>query len=272
MCQMFRLLHMDFKHCLFRWKNLTLLASCMFLLYASISEKIQALWKYGIIEGGNGAIEILFELLYFDRFKGVLITLLATICSYVISDEISTGFCDHVFVREVGIQRYMASKLLVNAISVVCFCILSFTLFVISLSHFFPMSGHKDYIFVGYYSDIYKADTYWLVAVLAGLQFGLAGLFLIQIGIMVSVLLPRKVISIAIPYIIYSFLYTLHGDTLNIPGWLDYFLLSSCWEVLPVHSFLPNFVCSNLMLLTSVLLTGFVCIWLAQRRHANGYF
>lgn len=272
MHQMIHLFHMDFRHCFTRWKNLALFASCILLLYVSMHEKIQALLLYGKKEGVYEAAEVLFELLYFDRFKGVLITLLAAVCSYVISDEIRTGFCDHVFDRGIGICRYMASKLLVNAISVLGFCIFSFTLFVISLNTVYPVSGQKSYVYVGYFSDIYQADTYWFVAALAGLQFGLAALFLIQIGIMVSVFFPQKVISIAIPYIVYSFLYTLHGGTLIIPGWLDYFLLSSCWEVLSVHSFFPNFICSILILLTSVLLTGFLCTWLAGRRHENGYF
>ena len=272
MRKMMKLVCMDLVHCLCRWKNLFLLFSCMLLLYASIHEKLAALWKYGKTAGAYEAAEILFEVLYFDRFKGILVTLFAALCSYVMSDEIRTGFCTHVLSRGIKVRTYAVSKLLANAVTVIVFCQISFILYTVTLNQFYPAAGLKDNPYVGYFGEIYRADTYWLIAVFAGLQFGLASLVLIHVGIMVSVVFPKKIISVAIPYIVYSFLFTLSGQNISIPSWLDFFLLSSCVDVLRVGRFLPNFICSNLILLFMALLTGIVCTGLAEWRHSHGFF
>ena len=272
MRKMTKLACMDLRHCLCRWKNLLLLFSCLLLLYASIHEKLAALLKYGKIEGSYEAAEILFEVLYFDRFKGILVTLFAALCSYVMSDEIRTGFCTHVLSRGIEVRTYAVSKLLANAVIVIVFCQLSFVLYTVTLNQFYPVTGLRENRYVGYFEEIYSAGTYWLTAAFAGLQFGLASLVLIHTGIMVSVVFPKKIISVAIPYIVYSFLFTLSGKNINIPSWLDYFLLSSCADVLRVGRFLPNFIYSNLILLLMAVLTGIVCTWLAEWRHSHGYF
>ncbi|MBQ8638422.1 MAG: hypothetical protein IJ468_04575 [Lachnospiraceae bacterium] len=262
------MIKMDLYRCFAAKRIWLILVLVPILMCGCIHDSILACMKYNLDPYVSGPSKLM-EVLYFDRFKAVMVVMLSGIYTFGISDDLQYSFQKQILGRGVSVESYVVSKLIANAIAILFVTISGFLLFLAIISPYFPLRGGAGWngSWTGFYSVIEKGPFPWLYGVLTGFQFGLAIVFLSNIGIFVSIFAPSRYVAIAIPYILFYILYAFTGI---LPMSLDFWSISSCWIVLGTNDFWPNFIYSNGILIAAQMVTAAGCLWAMNRRKKNG--
>lgn len=234
------------------------------IMMGCIHESILAQLKYNMVNPSSGPAKLM-ELLYFDRFKSIMVILLSGIYAFGISDDLQQQFMPTIMARGVTSFDYVTSKIAANTLAIVSASMGGFLFFLILISPLFPLEGREGFQsgVTGFYSVVETGDFPWMYGVLSGLQFGLAISFLTNISMMISIWVPSRYIAIAIPYVLF---YILYAFTMVLPRQIDFWWLSSCWIVLQTDDFWLNFLYSNGILILGGCIATIGCLLSMDRR------
>ena len=123
------------------------------------------------------SIQHVLYVLYFDRFKAVMIAVLSLLCAGSVYEDISSGFFLFQKLRVGRIERYVISKIAANMFLVTTATIGGIWLFVAFVRPLMPLVGNNPQQNIVEYYDIYQTLGPILYLAAMGLIFGLSASF-----------------------------------------------------------------------------------------------
>lgn len=240
------------------WKFWITVLMIPIIMYLNISETLQLIFENKQFRF-VGAMEKIMEILIFDRFKGIMVVLLSSLFCSSISEELNSRFLRMALIR-VSIKRYVFSKIIVNALSVIAATVLGFFLFTVLSSPFMSIVGitlrSEDF---GYFQEIIDSPMPWMYAVLVGMLFGMFIVFLTTVSLWISVYHPDKYLTLAAPVCLF---YILYAVTTIIPiQELNMWYISSGVQVLKTGtSFIVNYLYGMGVFLLLTVAAGYGCL------------
>ena len=102
------------------------------------------------------SIQHVLYVLYFDRFKAVMIAVLSLLCAGSVYEDISSGFFLFQKLRVGRIERYVISKIAANMFLVTTATIGGILLFVAFVRPLMPLVGNNPQQDIVEYYDIYQ--------------------------------------------------------------------------------------------------------------------
>ena len=123
------------------------------------------------------SIKHVLYVLYFDRFKAVMIAVLSLLCAGSVYEDISSGFFLFQKLRVGRIERYVISKIAANMFLVTTATIGGIWLFVAFVRPLMPLVGNNPQQDIVEYYDIYQTLGPILYLAAMGLIFGLSASF-----------------------------------------------------------------------------------------------
>lgn len=188
------------------------------------AESIQSGYLVGY--GGAGIVEILGSALSFDKFKIVLVILLAAFYADSFCRDDNTHYL-RMILNRTDLVFYTQARFLTNTLFVTAVSILGFVLSALLLLPFFSMVPLvREY---DCYYDTLAMDFPWLYVLLMGVQFGLLAAAFSSIGLAFSAFQPNSFVSIGMAGLAFFL------SASYIPE-------SSVFDVLPVVSLAPSFL------------------------------
>lgn len=184
-----------------------------------------------IINGGerehiNGIVQILSSTLVFDKFKLILVFLMAGIYTNSFCADDSSHYLRMILSRT-DATTYTQSRFLANTVSIIAASVSGFLLTTLLLSLFFPIT-RLDGEYYGYYY-VLAMDFPLLYIVIMGIQFGLVVAACCSIGLLFSTFQANKFVSIALP----GFVFFLA---------VSYISGESVFDVLALVAMAPSFI------------------------------
>ncbi|WP_099468612.1 hypothetical protein [Konateibacter massiliensis] len=249
----FNMMKMNLFQSIISFKFIVLTCGIILVFYASAWDTLQLLIK-GKFSGYSSMVSLFSSIIGLDRFKSVIIILLASIYTSSFCEDWNSRFL-HMIVARSSVRMYAWARLTANACAILFSFLGSVLVFSISFSYLFhlPMVNHKEILQIisnfSPYENIVKNYPGILYILLITLIFGLSVVFLCTVGMVFTVYFPNKFVAIAMPFIAY---YILCSLTLFFPEPLSFFGLSTGVKLIPLGA-LGNF------LYTIGVLTG---LWL----------
>lgn len=196
----------------------------MAILLAGQTETIQSGYLVGY--GGAGVVEILGNALSFDKFKIVLVILLAAFYTDSFCKDDNTHYL-RMILNRTNIVYYTQARFLTNTLFVTIVSVLGFILSAIILMPFFSMVPLLR-TYDCYYNDL-AMNFPWMYVLLMGVQFGILVSAVSSIGLAFSVFQPNSFVSIGMTGLVFFL------SASYIPE-------SSVFDVLPIVSLAPSFI------------------------------
>ncbi len=180
-------------------------------------------------EKRKGIIEILGNALLFDKFKIVLVVLLAALHTNSFCKDDNTHYL-RMILNRTNIVYYTWARFLTNMAVVIILSVLGFILSAVVLFPFFPIiSLFQDYDC--YYKEL-ALNYHFLYIIFMGFQFGIVVAAFSSIGLAFSTFQPNAFVSIGIAGLVFFL------SASYIPP-------ESVFDVLPLISMAPSFIKSD---------------------------
>ena len=204
------------------------------------------------------SIQHVLYVLYFDRFKAVMIAVLSLLCAGSVYEDISSGFFLFQKLRVGRIERYVISKIAANMFLVTTATIGGIWLFVAFVRPLMPLVGNNPQQDIVEYYDIYQTLGPILYLAAMGLIFGLSASFFTSFGLWIVFYMPDRFAAHAISFLVY---YGLLSITDFLPKELDIWNLTSAAKMLRMtDSSFWNYLYSVSLLLVLNAISGIV-LW-----------
>lgn len=234
------LLHMDFVRAVCSWRFFALTIGLWLICLASAADIIQLAIEYPENRSMFCSTAEIMKMLGFDRFKTVMVVILAGIYSTSYSDDWNCRYFRCILYRT-DLHSYALSKILITIGSVVLSTILGFLLFIISM---FPLMelypSEQSVSWYGAYQQLAMQQPIFFV-IIVGWNFGLSAALLAVVGLWISVKQPSGMAAIGGAFLTFYFLYAM---SLIVPYFLAFEMISARPSVLffdqPILSFLYN--------------------------------
>ena len=217
-------LRSDLMRCFHLKKIVFILVSFVMVLLIGQTEYIQSGYKSGY--GATGIINILGNALAFDKFKIVLVLLLATLYTDSFCKDNNTHYLRMILNRTKTVS-YTQARFIINTLFIIFISILGFILSAVILMPFFSMIPLFDEY--DCYYNILAMKYPFLYIILMGFQFGILVAAFSSIGLAFSVFQSNSFVSIGITGLAFFL------SASYIPE-------SSVFDVLPIVSLAPSFI------------------------------
>jgi hypothetical protein len=168
-------------------------------------------------------MQIIFHNIVMDKFKIIMILLLACIYTKSFCDDYNSNYLRCILTR-IDVSFYAQSKIVVNAFSNILGSVLGFSISTVFLSFFVPLVSEE--IDVGNNTLAIEHPIGYIL--LMGLVFGLVAAACSTIGMLISAFQPNAFVSIAMAGLIFFLV-------------VSYIPSNSIFDVLSVIMFLPTF-------------------------------
>lgn len=214
----------------------------------------------------SGALGVLSHSLSFDKFKVIMVILLAGLYNSSFCDDEESSFLRMILGRT-DVTSYCQSRFLANTLIIVGTSVISFLLVTFCLLSVMPLLPDERNSAI-YYQEL--AFHYpWLYIVVTGVQFGLVVAACCSISMLFSAFQADRFVSVGLPGLIFFIA-------------VSYIPESSVFDVLPVISMdasffkdfdssrLINFSWSILYPLTIIFISGYLFYRRIQWRVRNG--
>ena len=195
------------------------------------------------------SIQHVLYVVYFDRFKAVMIAVLSLLCAGSVYEDISSGFFLFQKLRVGRIERYVISKIAANMFLVTTATIGGIWLFVAFVRPLMPLVGNNPQQDIVEYYDIYQS-------------------FFTSFGLWIVFYMPDRFAAHAISFLVY---YGLLSITDFLPKELDIWNLTSAAKMLRMtDSSFWNYLYSVSLLLVLNAISGVVLWKKLKGRYENG--
>ena len=198
------------------------------VLLGGQAQYIQLCLKF-VYEERGGVVDILDNALAFDKFKIVLVVLLAALHTNSFCKDDNTHYL-RMILNRTNIVYYTWARFLTNITVVIALSVLGFILSAAVLLPFFPIiSLLRDYDC--YYKEL-ALNYPFLYIIFMGFQFGIVVAAFSSIGLAFSAFQPNAFVSIGIAGLVFFL------SASYIPP-------ESVFDVLPLISMIPSFIKST---------------------------
>lgn len=266
--QLGSLLEVDFKRSIYSWKFLFIVIGICAVCLSSMTDSISSIIRFDLPRENFSSVRELMIMLNFDRFKTVIIVLLAGIYSASYCEDWNHRYFRLILCRS-GLKIYTLSRIIAIIVSVVLATILGFFLCILVLSPIMEIDmQEQDVSWYNAYQSLALRFPLGFALIL-GWNFGLCAAFLALFGLWMSVKQPNGFVAIGAPFLLFYFLYAI---SMLFPSFLSFNAITSNPSIAfignPILSFLYNTgVLGLLIILTSL---GFYCS--LRKRWKNGLF
>ena len=120
-------LKMDARRCFFSWRFLGVIIAIVIICILSMSESLGQIFS-GEFRDTISSADQLNKMLYFDRFKPLLIVALAAVYGSSFAEDWNHRYFRFIFSRS-SLKRYAVSKIIITIAGVVLAAIFGFVLF-----------------------------------------------------------------------------------------------------------------------------------------------
>lgn len=141
------------------------------------------------------SIQHVLYVLYFDRFKAVMIAVLSLLCAGSVYEDISSGFFLFQKLRVGRIERYVISKIAANMFLVTTATIGGIWLFVAFVRPLMPLVGNNPQQDIVEYYDIYQTLGPILYLAAMGINFWIICIIFYFFWVMDCILYARSLCS-----------------------------------------------------------------------------
>ena len=217
----------------------------------------------------NSAVRELTTLLYFDRFKGAAVCILASAVLYGLCDDLSSHYIRGILTR-VSWKQYAFAKAAAVFAVVFVFVECGFLLFLLVMGAFMPVTEMAEYQTESMYSLYLPLVRFpVLYSLVLGVLFSCFCSMHCMVGLAVLVWVPNRFVATCIPFLS---MYLQLALTNVLPVHFRFLSLSSGVQVLSVPSLAVNFTyCCGIMIFTALLPAG-IFVYCVKRRKENGSF
>ncbi|MCI6676540.1 MAG: hypothetical protein MSG78_06540 [Clostridiales bacterium] len=262
------MMEMDMRRSIYSWRFLIIAVSICLVCICSMTEQISSIIKFDLPRESFSSVRELMTLLNFDRFKTVMIVLLAGIYSASYCEDWNHRYFRLILSRS-NLKTYALSRVLVTMISVVLATILGFFLYILVIS---PIMGialnEQDVSWYNAYQSL--ALRFPLAfALILGWNFGLCGAFLSIFGLWMSVKQPSGFVAIGAPFLLFYFLYAI---SLILPGFLSFNTITSNPSVAFVENPILSFAYNTGILFMLIIAAAIGFYYSLRKRWKNGLF
>lgn len=218
----------DFIRCFNLKKIIFILLAFVIVLLGGQTQYISIAAKFDYEQTG-GIVEILGNALSFDKFKIVMVVLLAALHTNSFCKDDNTHYI-RMILNRTNLICYTQARFLTNTIIIICISILGFLLAAAVLFPFFPLVPVlRDYDC--YYKTL-ALNYPVLYLLLMGFQFGIVVAAFSSIGLVFSTFQPNSFVSIGLTGLVFF---------LSV----SYIPPESVFDVLPLISMIPSFIKST---------------------------
>lgn len=218
----------DIIRCFNLKKIIFILLAFVAVLLGGQAQYIQICSRFSY-EETHGVVEILGNALLFDKFKIVLVVLLAALHANSFCKDDNTHYL-RMILNRTNIVYYTWARFLTNMTVVMALSVLGFILSAAVLLPFFPIiSLLRDYDC--YYKEL-ALNYPFLYIIFMGFQFGIVVAAFSSIGLAFSAFQPNAFVSIGIAGLVFFL------SASYIPP-------ESVFDVLPLISMIPSFIKST---------------------------
>ena len=220
---------MDAKRCLISWRFLGVVLAVAVICIMSMSENWKDIFS-GRVRDTMSSVDQLNKMMFFDRFKPLLIVVLSMVYSNSFTEDWNHRYFRFIYSRS-GIKRYACSKILVTILGVVLASILGFVLFGVIMYPWMRMGAIEGVFQIeacfSEYPELLVSPVPVLYLVIHGWNFGLSASCMAVAGLWLTVKKPNSFIGIGGPFFIFYFVYA-----------ISVWIMPHSWNYMNVSSFL----------------------------------
>lgn len=224
-------LKMDARRCFFSWRFLGVIIAIVIICILSMSESWGQIFS-GEFQDTISSADQLNKMLYFDRFKPLLIVALAAVYGSSFAEDWNHRYFRFIFSRS-SLKRYAVSKIIITIAGVVLAAIFGFVLFGIVLYPWIRIGGIEGVfdatLSFSDFPELLIGPMPALYLVLQGWNFGLSASCMALAGLWMTVKKPNSFLGVGGPFFVFYFVYAV--SLWLLPDYLDYMRVSSFVDV-----------------------------------------
>lgn len=219
------ILHMELKRCIVSPRFGIMVLAVSFVCILGCMDTVLAAIKYSKVSFSS-AYE-LERLLTFDRYKSVLIALLAAIYAGSYAKDKNSRYLQ-VILSRVTVKEYVICRIAAAAIGVITATVLGFLLMILLLRPVMSIQSISGSVVADKFLFLIKGGGAVLYVILLGINFGMAAAVLTVFGLWISVWKTDEFVAVGGSVLVFYFIYSI---SLLLPGALSFEIISSRFNV-----------------------------------------
>lgn len=262
---------MDIRRCFLSWRFLAIIFAITIICIISMSESWSAIFS-GKVRDTMSSADQLNKMMYFDRFKPLLIVVLAAVYSNSFAEDWNHRYFRFIFSRS-GLKSYAWSRIIITILGVVIATICGFLLFGIVMYPWMRIGGIEG-IFqteqcFSEFPELLLGPIPAIYFVIQGWNFGLSASCIALTGLWLTVKKPNSFVGIGGTFFVFYFLFAV--SIWILPEGLSFMGVSSMIGVgLYVQSLSEKLLYHTIYLLVCNLIPALGFYLSLRKRWKNG--
>lgn len=209
--RIYHIIRTDAKRCFFSWRFLGVICAIAMICIMSMSESWSIIFS-GKARDTMSSADQLNKMITFDRFKPLMIVVLAAVYSNSFAEDWNHRYFRFIFSRS-GLKAYAISKTIITMVAVVIATTCGFLLFGVVMYPWMRIGGIEGIFQIEYcfseYPELLVGSVPIVYFLIQGWNFGLSASCIALIGLWLTVKKPNSFVGIGGTFFVFYFIYAI---------------------------------------------------------------